>query len=296
MKPSVAWLLVWSTLSFTLRAATTISPTNHFAYASNLGWVDWRGDLRNGAVIGDFLCSGCLYAANVGWINLGSGVPRNGIRYGNLTAGDFGVNHDGVGNLQGYAWGANIGWLTFTNRDAAGALYDGPRVDLITGRLGGWVWGANVGWISLGNAVAFVQVDHLQPGADADHDGLPDAWELEHFGNLTTADAASDVDGDGLGDLQEYLAGTDPKQPSSSLRATLAPSPAGPFLVLTWSSQPSCQYRILQAERLTPPVSWSDVGLGWINPDPGGTTRRQLNRDGAASGFYRLEAIKPLGP
>jgi hypothetical protein len=296
MKRSVVGLLVLICLSFCLRAATTISPINHFAYASNLGWVDWRGNLSSGSAIGDYLCSGYLYAANVGWINLGSGLPRNGIRYSNLSAGDFGVNHDSAGNLQGYAWGANIGWLTFTNRDAAGALYDGPRIDPITGQLSGWIWGANVGWISLGNTVAFVQVDRLLPGADADHDGLPDAWELDHLGNLTTADALSDQDGDGLGDLEEYLAGTDPKQAASSLRVTLAPSLAGPSLVFTWSSQPSCQYRILQANRLIPPLSWSDVGLGWINPDPGGTTRRQLNKNGAASGYYRLEAVKPLGP
>jgi hypothetical protein len=296
MKRSVAWLLVGLSLSFTIRAATTISPTNHFAYAPNLGWVDWRGDISNGAVIGDYLGSGYLYAANVGWINLGNGVPRNGIRYGNLTAGDIGVNHDGAGNLQGYAWGANIGWLAFTNRDDAGALYEGPRVDLLTGQLHGWVWGANVGWISLGNSTAFVQVDRLQPGADTDHDGIPDAWELDHFGNLTTADAKSDHDGDSLSDLQEYLVGTDPQQAASSLRVKLAPSPAGPSLVFTWSSQPNCQYRILQADRLTSPVSWSDMGLGWINPDPGGTTSRPLNKTGLASGFYRLEAAKPLGP
>jgi hypothetical protein len=296
MKRSVVWLLVSICLSFFGRAATTVNPSNHFAYASNLGWVDWRGDISNGVTIGDYLCSGYLYAANVGWIYLGRGMPRNGIRYGNLAAADFGVNHDGAGNLQGYAWGANIGWLTFTNRDASGALYDGPRVNLITGQLSGWVWGANVGWISLGNAVAFVQVDRLQSGTDADRDGIPDAWELDHFGNLTTANATSDQDGDGLGDLQEYLAGTDPKQSASSLRGALAPSPAGPVLVFSWLSQPGCQYRILQADSLTPPVSWSDMGLGWINPDPGGTTSRQINKNGTASGFYRLEGIKPLGP
>ena len=93
-------------------AATTIDPVNKYAYGANLGWMDWTGDTANGAVIGDYVCSGYLYAANVGWINLGSGSPTNGIRYQNLTAGDFGVNHDGVGNLRGYAYGANIGWIS----------------------------------------------------------------------------------------------------------------------------------------------------------------------------------------
>jgi hypothetical protein len=53
-------------------------------------------------------------------------------------------------------------------------------------------------------------------------DGVADAWELQWFGNLTTArpiagtgpgyvDGFSDYDRDGLNDLYEYLAGTNPR-------------------------------------------------------------------------------------
>jgi hypothetical protein len=35
-----------------------------------------------------------------------------------------------LGNLSGYAWGANIGWNKFTNRDADNAPFAGPKVDL----------------------------------------------------------------------------------------------------------------------------------------------------------------------
>jgi hypothetical protein len=44
---------------------------------------------NNGAVIGDYVCSGYIYAANVGWINLGSGSPTNGIRYQNFSAAEL---------------------------------------------------------------------------------------------------------------------------------------------------------------------------------------------------------------
>src|SRR5687768_7611126 len=115
-------------LALTAAAATTINTENKFAYGANIGWMDWRGDAASGAIIGEFVCSGFVYAANVGWIHLGDGTPANNIRYQNNSASDFGVNHDGVGNLVGYAYGANIGWLTFTNRDSSGAVYDGPRV------------------------------------------------------------------------------------------------------------------------------------------------------------------------
>jgi len=50
---------------------------------------------------------------------------------------------------------------------------------------------------------------------DTDGDGIDDDWETTHFGNLTTGDAASDYDGDGLTDLQEYGSSTDPKDGDS---------------------------------------------------------------------------------
>jgi len=42
---------------------------------------------------------------------------------------------------------------------------------------------------------------------DSDNDGLPDAWEMQMFGNLDQ-DAADDFDLDGLTNLEEFLAGT----------------------------------------------------------------------------------------
>lgn len=47
------------------------------------------------------------------------------------------------------------------------------------------------------------------PGADSDGDGLPDAWEMTHFGNLSQ-DAFGDPDGDGLNNLGEHQHGADP--------------------------------------------------------------------------------------
>ena len=75
---------------------------------------------------------------------------------------------------------ANVGWITFTNRDATGAAYDGPKLDLLTGRL-----------------------------------------------------------------------------------ASLA---------------------------------WSDIGLGWIPPDAGGTTSRLFNDTASSQRFFRIQALKPLFP
>src|SRR4051812_27641027 len=162
---------------------TTIDAANKYAYGANVGWMDWRGDVTSGSVVGEYVCSGYIYGANVGWINLGTGFPTNGVQYRNLSTNDFGVNLDSAGNLSGFAWGANIGWIVFTNGSAAGLLSaaDSPKINVGTGKMGGYAYSANCGWISLSNTTAYVQTDTIAPGADLNHDGIPDAWEILNF-------------------------------------------------------------------------------------------------------------------
>src|SRR5215212_2569048 len=135
------------------RADTTIDPTSRYAWAANIGFTDWRPSPTDGVNIGPNFCAGFIYAANVGWITMGTGAPANGTTYANNSATDFGVNCSagapGEKNLRGYAYGANIGWLNF---EANG----NPRVTLATGRLRGFVWSANAGWINLDDINVFV--------------------------------------------------------------------------------------------------------------------------------------------
>ncbi|MCU7905840.1 MAG: PASTA domain-containing protein [Candidatus Thiodiazotropha sp. (ex Epidulcina cf. delphinae)] len=49
----------------------------------------------------------------------------------------------------------------------------------------------------------------VNPASDTDGDGMDDAWELAHFGNLGR-DGSGDFDGDGVSDLDEFLHNTDP--------------------------------------------------------------------------------------
>ena len=284
--PTFVSSLILHHSAFVAAAATTIDAANHYAYAANLGWVDWRGDTANGAVIGDYVCAGSIYSANVGWINLGSGAPANQVRYQNLAANDCGVNHDGAGNLRGYAYGANIGWVNFENTGA-------PKVDLLTGNLSGYAYSANCGWISLSNSAAFVQTDSFDPGVDTDRDGLPDAWEWSNFGTLNQI-ASGDPDGDGMSNGQEYLAGTNPNDATSTLRITREMfSLGGTNATLQWTSVTNRVYHIGKTLSLAAPVWVESPALA---PDIDTITTRAFVDTNAPIRFYRIRAARPLTP
>jgi hypothetical protein len=269
-----------------LHAASTIDAVNKYAYAANLGWVDWRGDTNSGAVIGEYVCSGLLYAANVGWISLGSGAPANQIQYQNSSATDFGVNQDGTGKLTGYAYGANIGWINFEQ------TYGRPRVDLLTGKLSGSVWSANCGWISLSNAVAFVQTGSIQKGALAPN-GLPIAWLLQNFG-VTNVDAHADADGDGVPNDGEYLADTDPNNDRDVLKITTYQRnvPIPDYNQIEWNSKPTRFYAVQSNPNLADSAGWLDCA-DFSSPGVSATGFYDYN---PTNQFYRIRAYRPLMP
>jgi hypothetical protein len=265
---------------------STIDPSNQYAYGANIGWINWRGDANSGASIGEYVCSGYLWASNVGWINLGNGAPTNGIHYQNVSSNDFGVNHDGRGNLRGSAYGANIGWINF---EAGGA----PKVDLKTGKLSGYAYSANCGWIGLGNGFAFVQTDTIASGA-AGTNGLPVAWMLTYFGT-TNVSANADPDGDGSSNAQEYLAGTSPTDANDNLAITsYTTTPGGTLATVTWKSTPTRCYYIQESLDLSTKL-WFDSSLGLIAPDGASTTRTFADTN-APMRFYRVQAVRPLAP
>jgi hypothetical protein len=270
-------------------AASTIDGTNHFAYAANAGWVDARGDGAHGSVIGEYICSNYLYCANAGWISLGVGQAANGSYYSNTASNDWGVNHVGDGRLRGFAYGANIGWVNFEGNG-------NPRFDLLTGKFDGYAYSANVGWISLSNAAAFVQTDSVAPGADTDGDGMPDAWEYLHIGNLTTYGTNTDADGDGSLDREEYGADTNPRDPAERLEVT-AIGPRTPAFLreVSWASQPTRFYHVEVSTNLLS-GAWVDCGLGLFAPDPVGPTTRAVNDAGLGPRYFRATAVRPLTP
>ena len=71
----------------------------------------------------------------------------------------------------------------------------------------------------------------LTLGVDSDGDGLPDAWEQSliaiYGGTLASIRPQDDTDGDGISNLNEYLAGTYAFDPTDGFRLVLTASNAG---------------------------------------------------------------------
>ncbi|HMO03317.1 MAG TPA: carbohydrate-binding protein [Kiritimatiellia bacterium] len=90
------------------------------------------------------------------------------------------------------------------------------------------------------------------PGfVDSDGDGIDDAWEMLHFGNLTTANATSDWDGNGFRDRDEFRAGTNPKDSTEYLRAAQMEHQADPrHVVIRWHGANGRSYNLYRAASL----------------------------------------------
>jgi hypothetical protein len=271
------------------RAASTIDPANPHAYGANIGWVNAYANGTNGAVIGQAFCEGYMYGANVGWIHLGDGAPVNHMAYGNDSPTDYGINHDGAGKLSGYAYGANIGWINFEQ------VRGQPKVDLLTGVLSGYVWGANVGWISLSNAFAYVRTQTLGSGPDSDLDGIPDAWELVHTNDLTVLAAlGKDSDGDGVLDVDEYGADTDPFDAGDYLAITDFQMENTTNWV-TWPVKSTRLYTLQHATALSNGMSWTATSSSFI-PTSGPDVEEEVIGVTDTNRFYQVEAAPPLSP
>lgn len=102
---------------------------------------------------------------------------------------------------------------------------------------------------------------------DSDGDGLADAWEMQHFGSLG-ANPGDDPDGDGMSNLREFRAGTNPTDPSSLFELVeISKGPNG--ISVRWSSQPERSYRVRRSTSLLKaPAQYDIVQAGLVATPP----------------------------
>jgi len=125
--------------------------------------------------------------------------------------------------------------------------------------------------------------------ADTDGDGLGDAWEQQYFGGLG-ATAGADPDGDGLSNLREYRAGTNPNDRASRFEfVEIIPILGG--VQLRWSSEANRQYRLRRAATLsTNPAAYQVIQTG-IAATPPINEFVDSNVAEGAQFFYLLEVV-----
>lgn len=120
---------------------------------------------------------------------------------------------------------------------------------------------------------------------DSDNDGMPDWWELANGTLVFVNDAADDLDGDGMTNFEEYLAGTNPKDATSALRFQQI-STQGNNVILQFLASSNRTYSLLYKSSL-PDVSWIK-----LTDVPGFSTNRVVTITNAvlsnATRFYRL--------
>lgn len=132
---------------------------------------------------------------------------------------------------------------------------------------------ARVSWVHLGlPATYFVRVGGFsqfttgtysivvneQAFVDLDHDGMPDAWEVAHFGGTNEAPTA-DYDNDGFPDLDEFLAGTNPGTNISRLVVTSIATTSSVGCV-AWQAVAYRAYEVEGSTNLTAGVGWTPLG------------------------------------
>jgi hypothetical protein len=131
------------------------------------------------------------------------------------------------------------GWTSWASRPALSV--DGSMVTFQS-----WSFGLLTNDL---NRMQDVYVAVVAASADSDGDGIPDAWMLQHFGHLTgeasdMSRAQDDPDGDGMNNLQEYIAGTDPLDAASVFKTTITLVVATNGAVLSWPASPTKTYKV----------------------------------------------------
>ena len=151
------------------------------------------------------------------------------------------LTNSGTGALM---WSASVNdnWLTLsaTNGTLAAGASAGVTVSInstANGLVGGF-YSSAVSFVNLttGNGNTNRLVTLLV------RDGISDAWRQQYFGHIDPrandqSRAQDDPDGDGMSNLMEFLAGTDPTN-SASYFHIIAVAPSGNDLLVTWMMGP----------------------------------------------------------
>ena len=220
---------------------------------------------RIGARVG--LCRGC----------------RDGIRAGyldNMDIGGKGPKMRGAWNVfQQYGWGS-----TFFGPFLRPPEYPGATIlHLTTTNLTSGVTN-----LSVNAAIMDTWEQWHSVFVDADNDGMLDFWEVQYFGSTTNSSGGplEDWDNDGMADLSEFLAGTNPTNILSLLAITDLSFNASNEVIISWYGISGKYYTVRATTNLL--EGFSDIVISNVS----GIEPINVYTDTvptSASGFYQVE-------
>ena len=118
---------------------------------------------------------------------------------------------------------------------------------------------------------------------------MADDWEMAYFGDLSR-DGSGDFDGDGLSDLAEFRAGTNPTENASIFRAfTLSSSNPVDSLVVLWNAVPGRTYRV-QYKNGIEDQDWTDLPGDVVAASATGL-KLDSTTQAAVKRFYRVMVL-----
>ncbi|MBM3824442.1 MAG: fibronectin type III domain-containing protein [Verrucomicrobia bacterium] len=123
-------------------------------------------------------------------------------------------------------------------------------------------------------------------GEDSNGDGLPDDWQASFWDSTIASGTggADDFDGDGATNFREFLAGTNPKDPRSSLKLELRQTGQG--LMVVWNTQPGFIY---QLQSSADAQNWANVGASRF---AAGNTDSVLVNQSSQVSMFRVVRIR----
>lgn len=129
---------------------------------------------------------------------------------------------------------------------------------------------------------------------DTDGDGLPDGWEmsngLDRFSGTGVNGADGDLDGDGMSNIKELIAGTLANNSLSVLRIVSVTRLPNGNCTIVWTSTPERSYEVWATTNLTQPYSL----LSGPNPVPsqGATTSFPDPSAGGTNKYYKIKVAQ----
>ena len=116
---------------------------------------------------------------------------------------------------------------------------------------------------------------------------MADDWELAHNLIVGVDDATLDPDGDGMSNIRQFQAGTDPQDPASFLKFDTISPDIGGVVNISFFAVAGKTYRVLYTDTLTT-ATWHSLTNFIANRSDRVVTFQDSSRANGTERYYRL--------